>query len=90
MFNVPWAVQCPCGIQLYHLSSVLPPPPPPSLTLILLELLTIFNILRETDHTNFYRKLLIKGSVQKPQARKLSVGGVPAPGASTDEIFPKS
>ena len=33
-----------------------------------------------------------KGRVQKPQARKLSVGGVPppAPGASTDEIFPKS
>ena len=58
MFNVPWAVQCPCGIQLYHLSSVLPPPPPPSLTLILLELLTIFNILRETDHVNFYSKLL--------------------------------
>ena len=35
---------------------------------------------------------LDKGRVQKPQARKLSVGGVPppAPGASTDEIFPKS
>ena len=33
-----------------------------------------------------------KGRVQKPQARNLSVGGVPppAPGASTDEIFPKS
>ena len=31
-----------------------------------------------------------KGRVQKSQARKLSVGGIPLPGASTDEIFPKS
>ena len=30
-----------------------------------------------------------KGRCQKPQARKLSVGGYP-PGTSTDEIFPKS
>ena len=33
---------------------------------------------------------LPKGRVQKPQARKLSVGGYPPPGASTDKIFPKS
>ena len=84
MFNVPWAVQCPCGIQLYHLSSVLPHPPP-FLTLILLELLTIFNILRETDHVNFYSKLLklqfvwdverLKGSVKKPSHGNRSWGG---------------
>ena len=58
-------VQCSVGCPVSMWDSAVPPffctpptPPPPSLTLILLELLTIFNILRETDHVNFYSKLL--------------------------------